>query len=114
MKVWNNRDISDSYVQQCSVKRFADSHWVLRKATLDEVQNKFPRLGIVVSQQCDCHHFAQTLDDVLREIIAIEKGLQVLEDLPPGHETRSLEPLREILQSCGHLGVLRGHPSNVL
>ena len=80
---------------------------MLSEADLDEVQHKFPGLGIVVSQQCDGHHFAQTLDDVLREFIAIEKGLQVLEDLPPGHETRGLEPLREILQSCGHLGVLR-------
>ena len=96
------------------MKSFADSRWELSEAHLDEVQYKFPGLGIVVSEQCDGHHFAKTLDDVLREIIAIEKGLQVLEDLPPHHETRSLEPLREILQGCGHLGVLRGHPSNVL
>ena len=96
------------------MKRFADSRWVLSEAHLDEVQNKFPGLGIVVSEQCDGHHFAQTLDDVLREIIAFEKGLQVLEDLPPDHETWSLEPLREIFQSCGHLAVLRGHHSNVL
>ena len=97
------------------MERFADGRWMLSEATLDEVQNKFPGLGIVVSEQCDGHHFAESLDDVLRELIATEKVLQVLEDLSPGHETRGLQPLREVLQSGGNLGVLRrGHASNLL
>ena len=67
------------------MKSFADDCRMLCEADLDEIQNNFSRLCLIVSQEGDGQHFTDSLDDVLLEIIAIQEIRKILEDLPSFH-----------------------------